>query len=207
LHQIKQSKQNIVFMITSVCVFCGASSGGNPIYIQTAKAVGKLLASQNITLVFGGGKIGMMGAVADAVLEQGGKVIGVIPQFLKTKEVAHLDVSELIVVDSMHERKTIMHQLSDAVMVLPGGYGTLDELFEMLTWGQLGLHQKPIGLLNVEGYFDGLIQFVNQMTNERFLKPSYRNMLLHHTNAPDLLQVMSNYKAPTFDKIIDTAAT
>jgi hypothetical protein len=100
-----------------------------------------------------------------------------------------------------------MHQLSDAVMVLPGGYGTLDELFEMLTWGQLGLHQKPIGLLNIEGYFDGLIQFVNQMTNERFLKPSYRNMLLHHTNAPDLLQVMNNYKAPTFDKIIDTAAT
>lgn len=194
-------------MIKSVCVFCGASSGSNPIYLETARAVGKMLAAQNITLVFGGGKIGMMGAVADAVLAEGGKVIGVIPEFLKTKEVAHLGVTELIVVSSMHERKTIMHQLSDSVMVLPGGYGTLDELFEMLTWGQLGLHQKPIGLLNTEGYFDGLIQFVNHITTERFLRPAHCNMLLHNNNITDLLQLMGNYTAPSFEQIIDTAAT
>lgn len=194
-------------MIKSVCVFCGASSGSNPIYLETARAVGKLLAAQDITLVFGGGKIGMMGAVADAVIAEGGKTIGIIPEFLKTKEVAHLGVTELIVVSSMHERKTIMHQLSDAVMVLPGGYGTLDELFEMLTWGQLGLHQKPIGLLNVEGYFDALIQFVNHITTERFLRPAHCNMLLHNNNATDLLQLMRNYTAPSFEQIIDTTAT
>lgn len=194
-------------MIKSVCVFCGASSGSNPIYLETARAVGKMLAAQNITLVFGGGKIGMMGAVADAALAEGGKVIGVIPEFLKTKEVAHLGVTELIVVSSMHERKTIMHQLSDAVMVLPGGYGTLDELFEMLTWGQLGLHQKPIGLLNTQGYFDGLIQFVSHITTERFLRPVYCNMLLHNSNATNLLQLMNNYNPPHFKQIIDTAAT
>ena len=156
-------------LMKSITVFCGASEGNNPLYKEIGFQTGKLLASHSIEVVFGGGKIGIMGAVADGALAAGGTVTGVIPTFLRTKEVTHFEVTNLHVVDSMHERKMLMHRLSQGVLALPGGYGTLDELFEILTWAQLGMHEYPIGILNVNGYFNHLIQFVHHMCNEGFL--------------------------------------
>lgn len=193
--------------IQSIAVFCGAGVGAQAIYRQTAADLGTFLAQQGIKVVFGGGKIGMMGAVADAALAAQGEVIGVIPHFLHTHEVAHTGVTQLMSVDTMHDRKMLMHQLSDAVIVLPGGYGTLDELFEMLTWGQLGLHRKPIGILNIAGYFDHLLQFVEHTSQQQFLLPAYQQMLLHHTQLPDLLAALRHYQAPTFERLIDTTTT
>src|SRR5512133_2919831 len=145
----------------SVCVFCGSSPGANPAYLQAARTVGDLLARRRITVVYGGGRIGIMGAVADSALAAGGKVIGVIPKSLVTREVAHLDLADLRVVGSMHERKALMSDLSDGYLVLPGGLGTLEELFEVATWAQLGIHSKPIALLNVDGFYDRLLAFLN----------------------------------------------
>lgn len=184
----------------SVTIFCGASPGFEITYQNEAVRLARLLVQQKTNVVFGGGKIGMMGAVADATLEAGGRVTGVIPVFLKTKEVAHDSLTEMHVVKTMHERKMLMHELSDGVIALAGGYGTLEELFEMLTWAQLGLHEKPIGLLNTKGYFDHLLKFLDQMNGEGFLNSVNRSMILVHENAEDLLAMMNNYVAPDVPK-------
>src|SRR5690242_7250622 len=156
----------------NICVFCGSSSGLNPIYAQSAKELGGLLATQHHTLIYGGGNIGLMGIVADAVLEKKGRVIGVIPDFLMQKEVGHKGLTELEIVPSMHERKKRMADLSDAFIAMPGGWGTLDETAEILTWKQLGLIQQSVGILNVNNFFDTLLQQMNLMANEGFLNPN-----------------------------------
>jgi uncharacterized protein (TIGR00730 family) len=186
----------------SITVFCGASEGNNPHYKEIGFQTGKLLAAHSIEVVFGGGKIGIMGAVADGALSSGGMVTGVIPKFLRTKEVTHYGVTNLHVVETMHERKMLMHQLSQGVMALPGGYGTLDELFEILTWAQLGMHEYPIGLLNVNGYFNHLHAFVQHMCNEGFLNTTVRDLILIDDNAERLIDRMKNYRAPELHKWI-----
>ncbi len=162
--------------------------------MESAKHVGIELASKKMTLIYGGGKVGLMGACANAALEKGGKVIGIIPDFMMEKEIGHTGVSELIVVESMHERKLQMHELSDAVITLPGGFGTFEELFEILTWIQLGLYQKPVGILNVNGYYDLLEQQLDKMVVEGLLKPEHRNGLIFSTEFNDLIAKMESYK-------------
>mgnify|MGYP003599031624 CR=1 FL=1 len=183
-------------------VFCASSLGNDTIFQDYAYEVGKTLAKQNIAVVYGGASVGLMGAVADGALENGGEVIGVFPTFMNDKEIAHQELTELIKVETMHERKKIMNDLSDGVMVLPGGFGTLDECFEMLTWGQLGLHQKPVGLLNVNGYFDSLLQFIQHTVDCGLLKESNQKMLLVSDSITDLLQQMKEYKALPVEKWI-----
>lgn len=185
-----------------VTVFCGSSIGTDDSYKTQATLLGQTLAKHNIELVYGGANVGLMGAVADGVLSKGGKVIGVLPKFLKTKEIAHENLTELILVDTMHERKTTMHELCDGVIALPGGFGTLEEFFEMLTWGQLGLHQKPIAILNIEGFYDLLNEFVQTMVDKGFLKELNQQMLLVSDNIEEILEKMENYKAPTVGKWI-----
>lgn len=191
----------------SICVFCGSSLGNNPVYSEAAQELGRLLALQGIGLVYGGAKIGLMGAVADAVLENGGKVIGVIPHFLSGKEVAHNDLTELILVDSMHQRKQKMADLSEGFIALPGGMGTMEELCEILTWAQLGLHQKPIGILNATNFYSHLSSLFDHMLQEGFLRQKHRDLLLQSDNPNELLQKMSNYQAPPVKKWLDKSDT
>jgi uncharacterized protein (TIGR00730 family) len=186
----------------AVTIFCGASSGNDDIFHQSAQQMAELLVESSIQIIFGGGKIGMMGIAADAALAKGGHVIGVIPSFLKTKEVAHDGLQEMHVVKTMHERKALMHDLSDGIIAMPGGFGTLDELFEILTWAQLGLHDYPIGLLNTKGYFNHLISFLDNMVAEGFLTSENRSMLLVHEDPATLLKMMKNYIAPPVHKWI-----
>lgn len=190
-----------------ITVFCGASSGFDPIYSSQALLVGATLAVRKIELVYGAGKIGIMGAVAQGVLDAGGQAIGVIPRFLCSKEIAHDSLTELILVDTMHERKAKMHELSDGIIALPGGFGTLEELFEMLTWAQLGLHKKPIGLLNTDGYYDALITLIQTMVDRGFLKEINQRMLLVSENIDDLLYQMEHYVAPDVPKWISEETT
>lgn len=186
----------------AVTIFCGASAGHDAEYHQAATQMAELLVESGIKIIFGGGKIGMMGIAADAALTKGGHVIGVIPNFLKTKEVAHDGLQEMHVVKTMHERKALMHDLSDGIITMPGGFGTLDELFEILTWAQLGLHDYPIGLLNIKGYFNHLITFLDNMVTEGFLTQENRSMLLVHEEPSSLLEMMKNYIAPPVHKWI-----
>lgn len=186
-----------------ITVFCASSFGTEKIYEEQAIALGKTLAEQNMELVYGGANVGLMGAVADGALNAGGKVIGVLPNFLRSKEIAHLGLTELILVESMHERKTKMNELCDGVIALPGGFGTLEELFEMLTWAQLGLHKKPIAILNVNGFYDALIALLQTMTEKGLLKEVNQKMLLVSDTIDDLLYQMKNYVAPTVGKWID----
>jgi uncharacterized protein (TIGR00730 family) len=186
-----------------ITVFCGSSFGTDPIYKQQATLLGQTLAKQNITLVYGGANVGLMGAVADGVLEEGGEVIGVLPVFLQSKEIAHPGLTELTVVESMLERKTKMNDLCDGVIALPGGFGTIEELFEMLTWAQLGLHKKPIAILNINGYYDSLITFTQTMVQNGLLKEVNQKMLLVSDNIENLLLQMRNYEAPTVGKWIN----
>ena len=186
----------------SITVFCGSSAGDNSDYITQATMLGKRLADENIALVYGGAKIGLMGAVADAVLSGGGKVTGVLPSFLRAKEIAHDALTELIIVSSMHERKMKMNELCDGVIALPGGFGTVEELFEMLTWAQLGLHQKPIGLLNTNGFYNSLIELINSMAAKGFVKDINLQMLIISDDIEDLLEKMKHYKAPIVGKWI-----
>jgi hypothetical protein len=190
-----------------IVVFCGSSGGHDPAFAAQAFRVGQYLAENGIELVYGGAKVGLMGAVADGTLQAGGRVIGVLPRFLRTKEVAHEHLSELVLVDTMHERKLKMHELSDGVIALPGGYGTLEELFEMLTWGQLGLHAKPVGLLNADGFYDHLLALTDGMTTRGFLKDENRRMLLAAGNVEDLLVQMRQYRPPTAPKWITREQT
>ncbi|KQB39571.1 TIGR00730 family Rossman fold protein [Flavobacterium aquidurense] len=186
-----------------ITVFCGSSFGTEEIYKEQAELLGKKLAQQNIELVYGGANVGLMGAVADGVLNEGGKAIGVLPNFLRSKEIAHLGLTELILVESMHERKTKMSDLCDGVIALPGGFGTLEELFEMLTWAQLGLHKKPIAILNINGFYDALIELTKVMVEKGLLKDVNQQMLLVSDNIDDLLHQMKNYVAPAVGKWID----
>jgi len=186
-----------------ITVFCGSSKGNEDNYMSQARRLGQILAKQSIELVYGGASVGLMGAVADGVLTEGGKVIGVLPRFLKAKEIAHEGLTELILVESMHERKTKMNELCNGVIALPGGFGTLEEFFEMLTWAQLGLHKKPIGVLNIDGFYDSLITLVQTMVDKGFLKEANQQMLLMSNGIEDLLIKMRNYVAPTVGKWID----
>lgn len=185
-----------------IAVFCGSSVGTDDIYKSQAQLLGKTLARQSIELVYGGAKVGLMGAVADGILSEGGKAIGVLPHFLKSKEVAHEHLTELILVDSMHERKTRMNELSDGVIALPGGYGTLEEFFEMLTWAQLGLHKKPIAVLNIDGFYDPLIVLTQSMVDKGFLKQVNQQMILVSDKIDELLNKMKHYIAPSVEKWI-----
>ena len=180
----------------SITVFCGASTGTNPQYIEQATAVGKALAEQDITLVYGGADLGLMGAVSNGALNANGRVIGVLPDFLQNREIAHKSLTELIIVDSMHTRKTKMNELSDGVIALPGGFGTIEELFEILTWVQLGLNNKPIGVLNIGGYFDPLITFIQTMVTSGFLRAIDAELLIVRENIDELLIEMKNYSLP-----------
>lgn len=174
----------------AIAVFCGSSPGRNPIYKELAIDLGRTFAQRGITLVYGAGNIGLMGAMADAVLENGGKVLGAIPHFIKEKEVCHTGLTELHLVDSMHQRKQLMAELADGFITLPGGFGTLDELFEILTWKQLQLHAKPIGLLNWNGYYDHLIAHIDRMIAEGFIKPHHRDLLIVADTLEALLDAM-----------------
>ncbi|HEX6222906.1 MAG TPA: TIGR00730 family Rossman fold protein [Chryseolinea sp.] len=186
----------------SVTIFCGSSNGTDPVYRSRAVSLGRILANEGIEVIYGGAKVGLMGAVADAVLSAGGKVTGIIPRFLRSKEIAHEGLTKLVMVESMHERKTQMHEMSDGIIALPGGFGTLEELFEMLTWAQLGLHKKPIGLLDINGFYDHLKLLLKNMVANGFLKEINYNMLLISDDTNDLLGKMKSYVAPDIPKWI-----
>lgn len=177
-------------MLRSVCVFCGSSLGNRPEYQSAASELGSLLAERGMRLVYGGAKVGLMGAVADACLARGGRVIGVMPQFLVDKEIAHAGLTELRIVASMHERKAMMADLSDAFTALPGGLGTLEEYFEASTWTQLGLQRKACGLLNVAGYYDGILAHADRAVQDGFLKPQFRQLLFAHDQLSALLALL-----------------
>ena len=183
-----------------VTVFCASSIGEEKVFETQAFLLGQTLADLKIGLVYGGANIGLMGAVADGALSKGGEVIGVLPNFLKEKEIAHQKLTELIIVETMHERKTKMNELSDGVIALPGGFGTLEELFEMLTWGQLGLHRKPIAVLNIGGFYNHLIDLIQIMVEKRLLNEVNQKMLIVSNNINDLLEQMKNYDAPKVGK-------
>ena len=183
-----------------ICVYCGSSSGANPVHREAAENLGALLAARGIGLVYGGGNVGLMGIVADAALQAGGEVIGVIPTALMDKELGHAGVTKLHVTASMHERKQLMADLSDGFISLPGGIGTLEELFETFTWLQLGFHGKPVGLLNVAGFYDHLLAFLRHAADERFLGPAHLESLLVETDAAPLLARMARFRAPSLAK-------
>jgi uncharacterized protein (TIGR00730 family) len=183
-----------------ICVFCGSSPGADPAYIAAARKLGILLAEKKITLVYGGAKVGLMGHIAKSVLEAGGRVTGVIPKKLYEKEVAFTEISDLRVVGSMHERKAMMAELSDGFIAMPGGLGTVEEFFEVLTWAQLDLHRNPCGLLNVNGYFDRLIGFIDHIAGQQFLDSGHRGMLLVDEDPLSLLEKFEKYTPPDTDK-------
>lgn len=186
----------------NICVFCGSNQGNNPEYLKAARLLGETLARRNLTLVYGGGNVGMMGALADSVLQYGGRVTGVITQKLVKLELSHLNLTELIVVETMHERKSIMAERASAFIALPGGFGTLEEIFEVLTWGQLGIHKKPCGLLNVNHYFDDLIHFLRNTVQEKFITPEHFSMLMVEKDPEILLEKFTTYIPPTGSKLL-----
>ena len=176
-----------------ICVFCGSNAGARSEYAEAARALATVLAERKLGIVYGGGNVGLMGVLADAALARGGEVIGVIPQKLVDKEVAHRGVTKLLVVETMHERKALMNDLSDAFIALPGGFGTLDEFFKVLTWAQLGFHGKPCALLNVAGYYDGMLAMLDHAVTERFLRPAHRELVIADTDPLRLLQRLSAF--------------
>lgn len=184
----------------SICVFCGSSPGRNSTYQTAAVELGRLLAEKKLNLVYGGGNIGLMGEIAQSVITSGGSAVGVIPQFLVEKELVYDKLTEIRVVETMHERKAIMAELADAFVAMPGGFGTLEETVEVLTWAQLGLHEKPIGLLNIDGYYRHLNHFFDHMIAEGFLLGEYKDMLLVEDSPEALLESLSSFKMPEIDK-------
>lgn len=186
----------------ALCVYCGSNPGNNPQYLEGALALADELCRQNLNLVYGGAKVGLMGALADRVLEQGGQVLGVMPKALVAKEIAHRGLTELHEVESMHERKAKMAELADGFIALPGGLGTLEEIFEMLTWAQLGFHKKSCGFLNIAGYYDGLSQFLGHAVLEGFIKKSQKSLFTFKENPAELLEHLMNYKPPSTHKWI-----
>ena len=183
-----------------ICVYCGSNAGSRSVYADAARELADVLVRHDLELVYGGADRGIMGVIADAVLELGGKVHGVIPKMLCEKELAHQHLTELHVVSSMHQRKTMMAALSDGFIAMPGGYGTLEEIIEIITWGQLKFHDKPCGLLNVDGYFDHLLRYFDHATTEGFLREENRNMLLCADTAVDLVRQFETYTAPKVQK-------
>ena len=190
-----------------ICIYCGSSPGKLPDYMESARTLGHELAARGLGLVYGGASVGVMGVVADAVLEKGGEAIGVIPYALATKEVAHSGLNELFVVDSMHERKAKMAELSDGFIALPGGWGTIEEIFEMLTWAQLGFHDKPCGLLNISSYYDHLVTFLEHAIDQRFVREEFRPMIMVNESASALLDRFGGYVAPQVKKWIGPEET
>lgn len=193
--------------INSICVYCGSSSGRLEAYTSAAVSLAESLVKRNIKLVYGGASIGIMGMVADQVLKLGGHAIGVVPKALAHKEIAHAHLTELHLTESMHERKMLMAELSDGFIALPGGIGTLEELFEIWTWAQLGFHNKPCGLLNIEAYYDSLIQFLDHVVAEQFAKEHHRAMLMVETNPDALIERYINYQPPAMKHWIDKQET
>lgn len=189
--------------INKISVFCGSRSGNNHQFIDAAVKLGKTLVKNNIGLVYGGGKIGLMGVLADSVLQEGGEVIGVIPEFLEQKELAHPDIDMLHVVKSMHERKELISKISDGFIALPGGLGTLDELFEIVTWAQLGLHKKPCGILNTNGYFDFIHKFLNHSVENEFVQKEFADMIMFENDPQKLLEKFFIYQHPQVDKKLE----
>lgn len=193
--------------LEKICVFCGSNEGNDIAIVEAARSLGETFAQREITLIYGAGKIGVMGIIAESALANNGRVVGIIPNFLKLKEVVHLGLTELISTENMHERKLKMQEESDGFIALPGGMGTLEELFEIITWLQLGLHQKPIGLLNVNGFFDDLINMLETMVRKGFLSMKNYELLLVDTNLDSLLQKMENFKRPDVPKWLTESRT
>jgi len=189
-------------MMQAVCVFCGSNIGAGTFYADAARRLGAAIAERNLTLVYGGAAVGLMGILADAALESGGKVVGIIPTALVEREIAHNGLTEQHHVKSMHERKAMMADRSDAFLALPGGAGTLEETFESWTWAQLGHHQKPVGLLNVDGFFDALLKFLDHQVSEGFIRQEHRDMLIVESDPFEILKRFSHYRAPIVDKWI-----
>jgi uncharacterized protein (TIGR00730 family) len=190
-----------------ICVFCGSAEGAGNVYVDAARSLADELLARDLGLVYGGGQIGLMGTLARRVLDGGGDVIGVIPETLTEREVAFHDVSDLRVVGSMHERKALMNELSAAFIALPGGFGTMEELFEVITWAQLGLHSKPFGLLEVNGFFAPLLEFLDHATAERFIRPEYRQMVKSETSPAALLDLLERWDAPQPIRWLDLEQT
>jgi uncharacterized protein (TIGR00730 family) len=180
--------------LTSLCVYCGSSPGASAVYADGARSLAREMTSHGIALVYGGGNVGLMGIIADEVMRLGGQVTGVIPQALMNQEVGHHGVTQLHVVKDMHERKALMAELADGFIAMPGGIGTLEELFEILTWAQLGFHSKPIGLLNIDGFYDGLIQFVRHVVTQGFLKQEHATLMMHASDASALLAHLKSFE-------------
>ena len=189
----------------SICVYCGSSSGASPNYADAARVLAKEMVDDNIALVYGGGNVGLMGVIADEVLRLGGEATGVIPQALMDKEVGHDKLTHLHIVKDMHERKAMMAELSDGFIAMPGGIGTLEELFEVMTWSQLGFHEKPIGLLNVDGFYDGLIQFMQHLVTQCFLKSDQAALMMHESDVAALLQRFKSFTPTCQGKWLDQA--
>ena len=194
-------------VLNRICVFCGSSSGNDIAITEAAEQLGRVFTERGITLVYGAAKIGVMGTIAETMLEEKGEVIGIIPQFLKKKEVVHHGLTQLVTTDNMHERKLKMQELSDGFITLPGGFGTLEELFEIRTWLQLGLHSKPIGLLNVNGFYDDLLQLLERMVRNGFLKMENYELLLVDSSIEGLLQKMESFKSPKIPKWLSPERT
>lgn len=193
--------------LNKICVFCGSNEGNDLEIISDAKELGKALAKEDVTLIYGAAKIGIMGHIAEAVLSNGGKVIGVIPEFLKLKEVVHLGLTDLITTENMHQRKLKMQELSDGFITLPGGFGTFEELFEIITWAQLGLHQKPIGLLNINGFYDELILMLEKMVKKGFLSVENYELLIVEDQIGNLLRKMKGHKPTQVPKWLKNERT
>ncbi|MED5606120.1 MULTISPECIES: TIGR00730 family Rossman fold protein [unclassified Pseudomonas] len=193
--------------LRSICVFCGASPGASPIYREAAESLGRHIAERGLRLVYGGGAVGLMGMVADAALAAGGEVVGIIPQSLKEAEIGHKGLSRLEVVDGMHARKARMAELSDAFIALPGGLGTLEELFEVWTWGQLGYHAKPLGVLEVDGFYDPLLTFLDHLVQERFVRAEHRQMLQRGATPAELVDALQAWKPLAAPKWVDRTPT
>lgn len=182
--------------LKAIAVFCGSSAGNDEAFVSDARSLGRHMAEKGIRLVYGGARVGIMGVLADAVLDHGGEVTGVLPDFITNKEIAHDKLTEMITVATMHQRKSVMHERSDAAIILPGGYGTMDEMFEWLTWGQLGLHRKPVGILNSAGFYDHLITFIDQMVSKNLLRIHNREMLQVSADIDTLMDMLGRYDAP-----------
>lgn len=190
-----------------ICVFCGSNPGRDPIYMETAERVGLFLAEKGVELVFGGGRVGLMGKIADTVMANGGSVIGIIPKSLSDKEVAHQGLTELHIVDSMHTRKAMMEDLSDGFIALPGGFGTFEELCEIITWAQLGFHNKPCGFLNIQGYYDPLVELFDKATDQQFVRPEHRRLVIIESEIESMFQKMEDYQPPVLEKWLDKEGT
>lgn len=190
-------------MMKSLCVYCGSSPGASPVYAEAARALAKEMVADNIALVYGGGNVGLMGVIADEVLRLGGEVTGVIPKALLDKEVGHTGLTRLHIVKDMHERKALMADLSDGFIAMPGGIGTFEELFEVFTWSYLGLHEKPIGLFNAAGFYNGLISFLHHVVDQGFLRPGQMSMLLHESDPAALLERLKAFQPRPVEKVLD----